>query len=217
MNDAPLRHEAFSAHRRGDFGTAERLYRELLRTLPQDAKLQHYLGVLCHQTGRSMESAQWLRSAVALAPDSLPTWQLLIRVCDGMGDANSALEALDHYLTLSADDAGMLNVKGQQLIRLGRLREAEAAFRRAAENAGHAGMYHDLGLCRRLLGDISGAASAFQEAIQRGNIQPRTRLRLAQCLRTLGRPKEYYDVVTLTSAAAPHDLELLIEAQSARR
>ncbi|MBI5463214.1 MAG: tetratricopeptide repeat protein [Gammaproteobacteria bacterium] len=217
MSDAPHKHEAFAAHRHGDLGAAERLYRELLRAHPEDAELHHYLGVLCHQTGRAVESAQWLRSAAALAPASIPTWQLLIRVCDAMGDAAGALAALDRYLALSPNDAGMLNVKGQQLTRLERLRDAEAAFRRAAEISGNAGMFHDLGLCRRLLGDLPGAASAFHAAVQRGHTQPRTYLWLAQCLRAMGKTKDYYDVVTQASAAAPRDLELLIEAQSARR
>lgn len=212
-----IRNEAFAAHRRGDLAEAERLYRELLNTAPSDAELHYYLGVLCHQTGRPRESAQWLRGALALAPESVPVLQLLIRVCDEMGDAEGALSALDRYLTLRPDDAGMLNVKGQQLTRRGRLHDAEAVFRQAAESTGNPAMFHDLGLCRRLIGDMAGAALAFKEAIQRGHPQPKTRLWLAQCLRATGKTKEYYDVVTEAAHSAPHDLEILIEAQSARR
>jgi predicted O-linked N-acetylglucosamine transferase (SPINDLY family) len=212
-----VRNEAFAAHRRGDLAGAERLYRELLRTIPSDAELHYYLGLLCHQTGRGAESVQWLRDALALAPGSVPVLQLLIRVCDETGDAEGALLALDRYLAQRPDDAGMVNVKGQQLVRLGRLRDAEQAFRQAAEQTGNAGMFHDLGLCRQLLGNLSGAADAYEEAMRRGHDQPRTRLWLAQCLRATGRTKEYYDVATDAARSAPDDIELLIEAQSARR
>jgi protein O-GlcNAc transferase len=212
-----IRDEAFAAHRRGDFAGAESLYRELLRTIPSDAELHYYLGLLCQQTGRGAESVQWLRDALALAPGSVPVLQLLIRVCDETGDAEGALLALDRYLAQHPDDAGMVNVKGQQLVRLGRLRDAEQAFRQAAEQTGNAAMFHDLGLCRQLLGNLSGAADAYEKAMRRGHDQPKTRLWLAQCLRATGRTKEYYDVATDAARSAPDDIEVLVEAQSARR
>jgi predicted O-linked N-acetylglucosamine transferase (SPINDLY family) len=209
--------EAFAAHRRGDLAGAERLYREMLLTAPSDAELHYHLGLLCYQTGRAHESMKWLKDALVLAPGSVPALQLLIRVCDETGDAAAALLALDQYLAQCPGDAGMLNVKGQQLARLGRLRDAEQAFRQAAERTGNAAMFHDLGLCRQLLGNPSGAADAFAEAVRRGHDHPRTRLWLAQCLRATGRTKEYYDVITDAARSAPADIELLIEAQSARR
>lgn len=217
MRDEKGRMNAFAAHRNGDLVGAERLYRQLLLTAPLDAELHYNLGLLCYQTGRAPESAKWLRKALALAPGSVLTLKLLIRVCDETGDAEGALLTLDQYLARHPGDAGMLNVKGQQLVRLGRLREAEQAFRQAAERSGNAAMFHDLGLCRQLLADPSGAADAFLQAIHRGHDHPKTKLWLAQCLRAIGKSREYYDVVTDAARSAPDDIELFIEAQSARR
>lgn len=217
MRDENGRMEAFAAHRRGDLAGAERRYRELLLTAPSDAELYYHLGLLCYQTGRPPESIKYLRNSLALAPGSAPVLQLLIRLCDETGDAEGALLALDQYLARHPGDAGMLNVKGQQLARLGRLRDAEQAFHQAAERSGNAAMFHDLGLCRQLLGNPTGAAVAFAEAIRRGHDHPRTRLWLAQCLRATGKTKEYYDVATDIARSSPDDIELLIEAQSARR
>ena len=212
-----IRDEAFAAHRRGNLNEAEQLYRDLLRSAPEDAELHYYLGLLCRQTGRIAESAKWLRKSIALAPTSPQTLQLLAHVCDETGDTAGALHAIERYLTLRPDDGGMLNVKGQQLARHGRLRDAEQAFRQAAEQTGNAAMFHDLGLCRQLLGNLSGAADAYKEAMRRGHDQPRTRLWLAQCLRATGRTKEYYDVATDAARSTPDDIELLIESQSACR
>lgn len=216
MHTETARAEAFAAHRRGDLATAERLYSALLKTAPDDAELRHYMGVLCHQTGRTAESADWLRDAHRLAPRSLQTLQLLIRVCCESGDARGAVEALDRYLLQCPDDAGMLSVKGQQLACLGRIHEAEPAFRRAAELDSSAVKFRDLGICRQLMGDRAGAASAFEKAIALGDGQPRTRLWLAQNLRASGRP-EYFEAAVAAAAAFSDDIELLIEAQSARR
>lgn len=217
MHTETTRTETIAAHRSGDLVTAERLYKELLRTTPSDAELLHYLGVLCYQTGRTADGVAWLRNALALAPGSLTTLQLLIRAGDETGDAEGALRALDQYLALRPDDASMLGVKGQQLVRLDRLIEAELSFRRATELSRDAAPFHDLGLCRQLLGDPAGAASAYQEAIRRGHTQPKTQLWLAQCLRATGRTREYYEAVSDAARCAPDDIELLFEAQSARR
>lgn len=212
-----VRSEAFAAHRSGDLATAERLYHELLGSTPRDAEVLHYLGVLCHQGARPAESARWLRQAVELAPGALPTLQLLIRVSMETADAAGALDALDRYLALRPGDAGMLNIKGQQLVRLGRLHDAEPAFRQAAEQGGKAALYHDLGLCRQWRGDKAGAAVAYEEAIRRGHNQPMTHLSLAQCLRATGRTQDYFEVATHAARSFPGDIGLLIEAQSARR
>ena len=142
------REQAFEAHRRGDLATAERLYKELLQATPADPELLHYLGVVCYQAGHRQESVQWLHKALAQAPGSLPTLQLLYRICDETGDPAGALDTLDRHLAQHPGDPATLNLKGQQLIRLGRHGEAEASFRQAAERSGKADLYHDLGVCR---------------------------------------------------------------------
>jgi protein O-GlcNAc transferase len=209
--------EAFTAHRSGDLAKAERLYRELLRAKPSDAELHHYLGVLCLQDGRAAESAESLREALALAPGSALTLQLLARACDQMGDTEEALVVLDQYLSHCPNDAEMHNVRGQLLMRLGRLQNAAQAFGRAADLTGNAAMFHDLGLQHQLLGNPSAAASAYAEAIRRGHDLAKTRLLLAQCLRATGQTGRYYEVATSAARANPDDIGLLIEAQSARR
>ena len=217
MANVNAKAEAFAAYRRGNFSAAEKLYTELLHTTPADPEIQYYLGVLCYQTGRAAESVQWLQAALDLAPGSLPALQLLIRIYDETGNTEPALATLDRYLALRPDDAMMLNVKGQQLFRLGRLHNAEQAFHQATQHDENAGMFHDLGLCRQTLGDLSGAAEAYREAIRRGHNHPKTHLWLAQCLRAMNKTVDYYRVITAASQAIPDDMDLLVEAQSARR
>lgn len=209
--------EAMAAHQRGDFVKAERLYRTLLHSCSADAELIYNLGLLCYQTGRRDESIHWLHQAVALAPHFVLALQLLIRVCDESGDASSALDALNKYLTIRPDDADMLNVKGRQLVRLGRFREAEHAFHQAARNSGKAGHFHDLGVCQQWLGNLNGAIYAFKKSLSLGSTHPRGRLWLAQCLRAAGRIGEYCRTARDAVRQAPVDIEILLEAQSAYR
>lgn len=209
--------QAIATHRRGNLIEAERLYQMLLQATPSDPELHHLMGVLRYQAGRPLESVQSLQRAIALAPGAAPTLQLLIRIFDETGNAEGALAALERYLILRPDDAGMLSVKGQQLARLGKLRDAERAFFQAIERAGDATTYHDLGLCRQLLGDLHGAIDAYKDALRRGHDYAKTRLWLAQCLRGAGRIGEYYEVATGATGTALNDIELVIEAQAARR
>lgn len=211
------RTEALNAHRRGDLSTAERLYGELLQDVPMDAEILHFMGVLCFQSGRNEDSIHWLHKALDVMPESLPTLQLLSRVCVETGDRPGALDALNRYLEQRPDDALLLNLKAQQLAILNRYQEAEPVFRQAAELSGKGPMFHDLGVCCQLLGDPAGAASAYEKAVRLGHEDPRTRLWLAQSLRATGRASDYYRVATSASVANPGNLELLIEAQSARR
>ena len=217
MCDQTIKTRAFKAYRQGDLSTAGQLYTELAHSTPTDPEPLFYLGQLCHQTGRTAESVQWLQKALSLAPRSLPILQLLARVYDESGDAQQALSVLDRYLTQRPNDAMMLNVKGKQLFQLGRIPSAEQAFQQATEHCTNAGMFHDLGLCRQLQGNLGGAADAYQKALQFGDDNPKTRLWLAQCHRAMGRISDYYQVVTAASKAMPNDIDLLIEAQSARR
>jgi len=217
MCDQTIKTRAFKAYRQGDLSTAEQLYTELAHSTPTDPEPLFYLGQLCHQTGRTAESVEWLQKALSLAPRSLPILQLLVRVYDESGNARKALTVLDHYLAQRPNDAMMLNVKGKQLFQLGRIPAAEQAFQQAAEHSTNAGMFHDLGLCRQLQGNLAGAADAYQKALQFGDDNSKTPLWLAQCLRAMGQTGDYYQAVTTAAKAMPNDIDLLIEAQSARR
>lgn len=59
---------AICAHRADDLDTAERLYREVLERDAAQSDALHYLGVLCHQRGRSAEAVELVRAALEITP-----------------------------------------------------------------------------------------------------------------------------------------------------
>jgi predicted O-linked N-acetylglucosamine transferase (SPINDLY family) len=211
------RDEAFAAHRQGNLPGAERLYNELLRATPSDPEFRHHFGLLCYQLGRRSESVQHLRAALAFAPGSLPTMRLLIHVLQENGEVEGALRTLDDYLMRQPQDAEMLCRQGQLLGQLGRFQQAETVFLRAATKSSDPAIFHYLGLCRQRQGNLLAAADAYEEAIRRGHEDPQTRLWMAQCLRAAGRVKEYYEAATGSPKSLTARLDLLLEAQSARR
>lgn len=60
--------QAMQAHQADDLETAERLYREVLELRVAQPDALHYLGVLCHQRGRSDEGAELIRTALQVTP-----------------------------------------------------------------------------------------------------------------------------------------------------
>ncbi|MBD8871358.1 tetratricopeptide repeat protein [Rhodanobacter sp. DHB23] len=56
------------AHQADELATAERLYREVLDLRVAQPDALHYLGVLCHQDGRSDEGVALIRTALRITP-----------------------------------------------------------------------------------------------------------------------------------------------------
>ena len=60
--------QAMNAHQADDLDTAARLYREVLELHAAQPDALHYLGVLCHQQGRSDEGVELIRTALKITP-----------------------------------------------------------------------------------------------------------------------------------------------------
>lgn len=65
---AQVLREALHAHQADDLDGAERLYREVLALRAAQPDAMHYLGVLCHQRGRSDEGVERIRAALKITP-----------------------------------------------------------------------------------------------------------------------------------------------------
>ena len=63
-----LLEQAAGAHRRGEWVTAERDYRAVLASHPDEANAVHFLGLLLHQRGESVQGLDLMRRSLALQP-----------------------------------------------------------------------------------------------------------------------------------------------------
>jgi Flp pilus assembly protein TadD len=83
---------ALGPHRAGQFGDAERLYREVLAREPRHAPTLHFLGVLSHQQGQSAAAVELIERAIA-ADGSIPDFHYNLAVileATGRRDAATA-------------------------------------------------------------------------------------------------------------------------------
>lgn len=160
--DAALQ-EALTDHRAGRLAAAEKAYRALIETEPGHAGANHHLGVLLVQTGRVDDGLIHLRSALningaeplyyfslakgLLAARSPAEAGAIVKQAMQRGLADSrfqplksqirdcAVAAYRQALTLSPDDAMLLDNLGSALFAQGKIEEAIACYRKALAKA----------------------------------------------------------------------------------
>jgi len=133
---------AVAAHRRGEFGEAERLYRRLLEAAPSSAAARHMLGVLRAQSGDNAEALELIGAALTLKPDAPDILFNYAHVLKGIGRLDEALAAYDRALFLKPGYAAarnaraeVLNLRGNSLREAGQTGQALSFYDRALADA----------------------------------------------------------------------------------
>lgn len=125
--------EAFARHVAGALPEAESAYRAILDQDPVHVEATHYLGLLLHQLGRSIEGVQLVRQALALDPDHAVRHNDFGNLLSALDEHVQAASAFRRSLELNPLDANVWNNYGSTLHRLHQLAEAEAAYRQALD------------------------------------------------------------------------------------
>jgi tetratricopeptide (TPR) repeat protein len=160
---------------------AEATFREVIRLKPDFAPAHRNLGVVLSVQGKLPESEAAFRQAIHLQPDSPEAHLDLARVLVEVGKLAEALAALDRVVALRQRQveeepanvgrrhglAAALNERGIVLVRLGRIPEGNASFRRAIDLEPDEERYHaNLALALRMQGDLTGARAELRKAVE---------------------------------------------------
>jgi tetratricopeptide (TPR) repeat protein len=157
---------AFAAHRSGDLGEADRLYRRVLAIDPGHADSLHLLGLTLARSGRGEEAAGLIGKAIAARPDFALAHYNLGNVLRQLGRGEDAVEAYRHAIRLEPNSPAALVNLGVTLRALGRAEEAVDAYRRAiARQPDNADAHYNLGVALRGLGRLEAAADAYRRAV----------------------------------------------------
>ncbi|MGH8279271.1 MAG: tetratricopeptide repeat-containing sulfotransferase family protein [Gammaproteobacteria bacterium] len=120
-----------AAQQHGDFGLAERNYREVLRHAPAHADATHFLGLLAHQTGHDAEALVLLERAVELGPQSYLYRHNLACVYQALGRHAAAERSSRNALDLKPDYADALLVLARSQVAQGHERDALSSYQHA--------------------------------------------------------------------------------------
>ncbi len=157
---------ALTLHRRGELADAEKLYRRVLETYPDQPDALHFLGLLARQQGRRDEAIDFMRRAIAVAPDYSGAYTNLSNLLHEKGDLEGARQCLQRALELAPDDPRALNNLGNLERALGRTDQAIEAFERAVRLAPDFALpYENLGRHYYRIGNIARAHDYFCSAV----------------------------------------------------
>ncbi|WP_420138283.1 tetratricopeptide repeat-containing sulfotransferase family protein [Sphingomonas sp.] len=198
--------QALERYQAGDYATAERLGRPLLRSMPRDPTLNAILGMVAAQTGRPGEAIPFLKVAVAAAPDNVPLRIGLgfALVNNGELDQARAVAAGSDVPQLARIAAFVDQQQGRHAAAIGGYRRVLAGFPEDAES------WNNLGLVLTQTGDVGGAVDALERAMAL-RPQPDIVINLSRALARGERHDERQRLLRGAVRTMPNQAILLIE------
>lgn len=170
---------------------AEPILRGLLVLRPDDPNTLHFLGVLCHQSGRHAEALDLLRRSVERAPVAAHFRSNLAAVLGRLGRPDEAVQHLREVVRLEPQLPQGHNNLGVALESLGRLEEAAAALHEAIRLKGdYAEAHNNLGNVLLKRGPVADAVRSYRAALALRPDYPEAHGNLAAALGELGRVDE---------------------------
>lgn len=151
------------AHAAGNLAEAERLARQALRQDPQSLRTLLLIGIIEAKTQRFQDAQATLARVVERWPNGFEGRMWLSRVLLFLQRPEEAVEHAEAGAKLQPNEAWASIQLGTCLTLSGRAAEAEPVLRRAVQLAPKLAESHEaLGITLKELGDMSGAADAFQ-------------------------------------------------------
>lgn len=189
MSYNQLLQKAIELHQQGNLDEAETIYRQLLETAPENAKIMHFLAMIAVAKGAFDTAIDLLYEAISLDKKSAPLYFNLGMALQGKGYYNEAVEQYKKAIKYDESFAPeAYNNIGNAFKVLGDTTKAKEAYLKAIssdENAFYA--YNGLGLLLREQGKADEAMEAFQKAIDIAPMIADSYANLATSLRAEGR------------------------------
>ena len=146
---------------------AEEAYQRALAQTPGDALALYNLGHLYQLHGRWSEALAAFDLAVQHHADFVPAWQKLAAMELRANRREQALAAAERSVALAPDDAAGWFHLADALGRFERWHDSQQALQRSlALQPRFPEAWNNLGLARKSLGDLTGAAVAFEAALE---------------------------------------------------
>lgn len=200
MTEHPNFARAVELHRRGDLGSAEQLYRQILRLEPRHAGALHLLGTIHLQRGRAAEALAACEAALAMDPGNAGAQQTRGDALHDLGRYLQAVEAYDRCLALNPRSFVAWSNRGSALLRSRRFDEAVSSYERALalqENGKGptsprwlANPYLNRGAALQELGKFEAALASYDRAIAADPGLAAAHANRGCTLDCLGRPQE---------------------------
>lgn len=151
----------------GDTEASEAAYRKSIELLPDGARALVGLGRMLYFSDRNQEAEDALRRALELGQGAADIGILVGTVLLEVGGLDAALELFDAAVNAEPDEAQGHASRGLALHWLGRLDEAESAYRRALNHDSRSQLaLKHLGVLLQERNQLGGAAECFKNLLE---------------------------------------------------
>jgi len=202
--------EAIALHRQGRLAEAERLYRDILVHMPEQADALHFLGVLEAQQGRHDAALRLMDRAIAANPRHPAIAYNRANLLRDMGRPEEALAGYDVAIAAKPDNIAALTNKGAVLHALSRYAEAVSSYDRAlAFKPDDPDAHVNRGNALMALTRYEEALASYERALAVTPDNPHALYCKANALAKLGRLAEALASYDRTLQREPANAELL--------
>jgi protein O-GlcNAc transferase len=112
---------AFSYHQGGNLTRAVELYRDVLKTDPDNIHALHYLGIVEASAGKPESAKSFIARSLSGHPPNIPYLENYATILCQAGDYQSAIQACQEGLRLAPRSASLLYVSAVSLLKLCKL------------------------------------------------------------------------------------------------
>ena len=202
--DAVLQ-QALQLHEKGRLAEAKAIYLQVLRTQPDHSKALHFMGVICHQTGKNEAAKDLIEKSLSSDPAYADAHNNLGNVFLALRKPEEALKCYQTALTLENGESCILHKNvGTALTELDRYDEAIQSFRDALSiGAGAIDIHVSLGCCLARAGRYNEAIEHLVRCSPPSEDWTKAMSALMTCQIMLGRAQE---VAKLKSLSDHNDL-----------
>lgn len=130
-NPQRVLNKATRAHQNGDYRTAERLYRKLIKDFPQQPKLHFWLGSALARQGKPKAAIRSIETSLVLDPNDHQAINALGGAYHDLGDFQTAVGYFHRALARQPDYPEALNNLGAALKELGQRQDSAQCFQKA--------------------------------------------------------------------------------------
>jgi tetratricopeptide (TPR) repeat protein len=196
----------------GRLGEAEKVYREILRTNPENVDALRLLGTLMMTIGRVHQAENLFRRAAAYAPDYVEAHLDLGRILKEQQRLQESIESFERAIELEPANVQANFQLASVLAPAARTHDAIEAYRKVLSiRPRHAGAWLGLGHTLKTVGQQVEAIEAYRECIRQKPASGETYWSLAN-LKTYKLTDE--DIATMESHVARQDLDEEFDVQS---
>ncbi|WYL95354.1 MAG: tetratricopeptide repeat protein [Gloeotrichia echinulata IR180] len=191
VNTAEMLQIAAQYQRASRLGEAEKLYRQILETQPDNPEALYRMGTLAQQQGQSKTAEEFFSAATQIQPDSAIIWFSLGNLRLGQGQYGEAAIAYCQALALKPNSLAIYNNLGYALQQQGLFAQAINYYQKAldlkpnfveaeanlgntlhaqgqlspTEQLHYAQLNSQLGLARKKAGDLATSLAYYKQAI----------------------------------------------------